>query len=311
MAPRKIALVGIGKIARDQHIPSIVASDDWDLAAAVSRHGTVDGVPNYTEMAEMLAAHPEIGVVSLCLPPVPRYDYARAALEAGRHVMLEKPPGATLAEVYALERIAYDKGLTLYASWHSRAAHCVPLAKAWLADKKITRFTVTWHEDVRKWHPGQDWVFEPGGMGILDPGINALSIVTDILPDPIHVQSAELDVPANRQTPIAVRMTFAHPHGAAVTADMNWDHQGPDIWEIKAETDAGTMALQQGGAAMTVDGKDVEPPREGLSGEYPRLYAHMAELVATGASDVDIAPLRHVADGFMLGARRIVGEFAW
>ena len=311
MAPRKIALVGIGKIARDQHIPSIAASDDWALAAAVSRHGTVDGVPNYTDMAEMLEKHPEIGVVSLCLPPVPRYDYAVAALKAGRHVMLEKPPGATLAEVHALERIAKDKGLTLYASWHSRAAHCVPLAKAWLADKKITRFTVTWHEDVRKWHPGQDWVFEPGGMGIFDPGINALSIVTEILPDPIHVQAAELDVPANRQTPIAARMTFAHPHGAEVTADMNWDHQGADIWEIKAETDAGTLTLQQGGAVMTLDGHPTEPPREGLSGEYPRLYAHMAELVAKGAADVDLSPMIHVSDAMTLGKRNIVAAFDW
>ena len=311
MAPRKIALVGIGKIARDQHIPSIAASDDWDLAAAVSRHGTVEGVPNYTEMAQMLEAHPEIGVVSLCLPPVPRYDYAIAALQAGRHVMLEKPPGATLAEVHALERIAAANGLTLYASWHSRAAHCVPLAKAWLEDKRISRFTVTWHEDVRKWHPGQDWVFEPGGMGILDPGINALSIVTEILPVPIHLRSAELDVPANRQTPIAARMTFAHPQGAEVMADMNWDHRGPDMWEIKAETDQGILTLQNGGAGLTVDGQEVAPPRQGLSGEYPRLYAHMAELVAKGAGDVDVAPLRHVADAFMLGARRIVGEFTW
>src|SRR5690606_34384313 len=95
---RKIALVGIGKIARDQHIPSLLASADWELAAAVSRHGTVEGVPNYTNLQDMLAAHPEIGTVSLCIPPVPRFAYARAALAAGRNVMLEKPPGATVAE---------------------------------------------------------------------------------------------------------------------------------------------------------------------------------------------------------------------
>ena len=40
----KIALAGIGKIARDQHVPAIMASPDWDLAATVSRHGTVEGV---------------------------------------------------------------------------------------------------------------------------------------------------------------------------------------------------------------------------------------------------------------------------
>jgi len=45
-------------------------------------------------------------VVSLCLPPQPRFDYARKALLARRHVMLEKPPGQTLAEVHELERLA-------------------------------------------------------------------------------------------------------------------------------------------------------------------------------------------------------------
>lgn len=39
----KIALVGIGKIALDQHVPALAASPDWDLAATVSRHGKVEG----------------------------------------------------------------------------------------------------------------------------------------------------------------------------------------------------------------------------------------------------------------------------
>ena len=99
----KVALAGIGKIARDQHIPAITASPDWELAAAVSRHATVDGVEAYEDFGAMLEARPDIGVVSLCMPPVPRFDYARAAIAAGRHVMLEKPPGATLSECHALE----------------------------------------------------------------------------------------------------------------------------------------------------------------------------------------------------------------
>ena len=178
MAREKVALVGIGKIARDQHVPALAASPDWELAATVSRSGTVEGVESFTDFAAMLAARPDIGTVSLCLPPQPRYPYAEAALRAGRHVMLEKPPGQTLAEVHALERLAAAQGVTLYATWHSRMAEAVAPAKAWLADKVVRRAHITWREDVRKWHPGQDWVFEPGGMGVFDPGINALSILT-------------------------------------------------------------------------------------------------------------------------------------
>lgn len=311
LAPHKLALVGVGKIAVDQHIPALAASDDFELVAAVSRNARVEGAANYTDMDQMLAAHPEVSVVSLCMPPVPRFDYARAALAAGRHVMLEKPPGATLSEVYALKDMAAAAGKTLYATWHSREAAFVSAAKAWLRAKRLTRFTVTWKEDVRKWHPGQDWVFEPGGMGIFDPGINALSIVTEILPEPIHLTGATLDFPANRAAPIAANLTFAHPHGAAVTAEMNWDHSGDDIWQIEAETDAGTLTLTHGGGRMLIDGVEQSGAEAGLTGEYPNLYANMARLLAEGRSDVDLAPMLHVADAFTLGARREVAPFAW
>ena len=102
----QVALVGIGKIAVDQHVPAIAASPDWELAATVSRSGTVDGVQAFTDFATMLEVRPDIPVVSLCLPPQPRFAYAEAALKAGRHVMLEKPPGQTLAEVHALQALA-------------------------------------------------------------------------------------------------------------------------------------------------------------------------------------------------------------
>ncbi|MDP1575208.1 MAG: Gfo/Idh/MocA family oxidoreductase, partial [Cypionkella sp.] len=143
-----VALVGIGKIAMDQHVPAIANSKDWELAATVSRKGSVDGVESFTDFAAFLTARPDVTVVSLCLPPVPRFDYAEAALLAGRHVMLEKPPGATLAEVHALQSLAAEKGLTLYTTWHSRMAHAVAPAKAWLADKTILRAHITWREDV-------------------------------------------------------------------------------------------------------------------------------------------------------------------
>ncbi len=219
----KVALVGIGKIAVDQHVPAINASPDWDLAATVSRKGQVPGIPAFTDFATFLAERPDIPVVSLCLPPVPRFPYAEAALNAGRHVMLEKPPGATLAEVHALETLATAKGLTLYATWHSRMAHAVAPAKAWLKDKTVRKAHITWREDVRKWHPGQDWVFQPGGMGVFDPGINALSILTEILPKPVHLTRARLEFPANRQTPIAAQLTFSDN----ITADFDWRQQGP------------------------------------------------------------------------------------
>ena len=302
----KIALVGIGKIARDQHVPAIAASPDWELAATVSRAGTVEGIPAYTDMAAFLAERSDVSVVSLALPPVPRYDYAVAALRAGRHVMLEKPPGATLAEVQALASFAADRGLTLYTTWHSRMAQAVAPAKAWLADKTVERVQIIWREDVRKWHPGQDWVFEPGGMGVFDPGINALSILTDILPQPVHLQSAELEFPANRQTPIAVRLHFS----GNVQADFDWRQEGPQTWDIEVETPSGNLALRMGGNVLEINGQKVAGAQS-IMGEYPQLYHQMADLVRHGKSDVDLAPMVHVADAMTLGRRLVTDPFAF
>jgi D-galactose 1-dehydrogenase len=300
----KVALVGIGKIARDQHVPAIAASPDWELAATVSRSGTVDGVQSFTDFGEMLQARPDIPVISLCLPPQPRFAYAEAALRVGRHVMLEKPPGQTLAEVHALQTLAKANDVTLFATWHSRMAHGVAGAKSWLADRKIITAHITWKEDVRKWHPGQDWVFEPGGMGVFDPGINALSILTEILPQPVHLTAATLTFPKDRQTPIAASLTFS----GGVTAEFDWRQTGPQTWDIEVQTDNGSLRLQLGGSKLsTSDGLNSEGP----DCEYPRLYARMSDLIARGNSDVDLAPMVHVADALTLGRRLFTDPFSF
>jgi D-galactose 1-dehydrogenase len=88
--------------------------------------------------------------------------------------------------------------------------------------------TISWKEDVRQWHPGQEWVFEPGGMGVFDPGINALSILTEILPKPVHVIRAELDYPEGRQTP----SRRASPSRAGVEMELDWLQKGPPSWDM-------------------------------------------------------------------------------
>ncbi|HEU0220626.1 MAG TPA: Gfo/Idh/MocA family oxidoreductase [Paracoccaceae bacterium] len=306
----RIALVGIGKIARDQHVPAIAASPDWELAATVSRHGSIAGIEAFGDLQTMLRARPDIGVISLCLPPAPRFAYAEAALRAGRHLMLEKPPGATLSECHALESLARANGVALFATWHAREAAGVAAARDWLAGRTLRRLRVIWKEDVRRWHPGQDWIWQPGGLGVFDPGINALSIVTAILPDPVQVVQAELSFPENRQTPIAAALRLRHPAGAEILAEFDWRQAGKPVWIIEAETNRGTLTLAEGGARTSIDGVIRQTGAEApLGGEYPRLYAAMARLVAQRGIDFDLGPLRLVADAFTIGSRVIVAPF--
>ncbi|PZU09260.1 Gfo/Idh/MocA family oxidoreductase [Sphingomonas sp.] len=305
-SPIRIAIVGMGKIAHDQHLPAIFGNDAYRLAATVSSRGeAAGGVPLFRTLDDLLAGGPEIDAVALCTPPQVRYDLAQKAIAAGKHVFLEKPPGATLAEVAVLEDYARAAGVSLFASWHSRYAAGVGAARAWLAAREIRKVSIVWREDVRVWHPGQAWIWEPGGLGVFDPGINALSIATHILPRPFFLQEGTLFLPANRAAPIAALLSFRDAHGVPVSMDLDWRQTGPQTWDITVETDAGELKLSKGGAELFL------PTGEHKSEdhEYPGLYARFADLVRAGTSDVDIAPLRHVADAFLSGRRELVEAF--
>lgn len=141
-APLRLGLVGFGKIARDQHLRAIAATPGITLVAVASRNAAAAGVANYPDLAAMLAGEPELDAVVLCQPPQVRFAAAVLALEAGKHVFLEKPPGATVCEVEALIALAAARGVTLFASWHSRHAAAVAQARAALAGRSVRRIAI-------------------------------------------------------------------------------------------------------------------------------------------------------------------------
>lgn len=306
MQALKIAIAGVGKIVYDQHLPAIRGNRDFELVATASRNNTIDGVPAFKDIGGMLASNVEIDAVSLCMPPQYRYEAARAAIRAGKSVFLEKPPGATLSEVESLKELAAGHAVTLFASWHSRHAPGVQVLKDYLRQHPPRRVKVIWREDVRHWHPDQEWIWQPGGLGVFDPGINALSIVTEILPETIFLRQAALEFPSNRQTPIAARLAFADGAGTEVQADFDWRQTGEQTWDILVETDDAHLHLKKGGHELWINQSRHELPAEG---EYPSLYRHFSGLVRGRASDVDVAPLRHVADAFMLGQHIVTDAF--
>jgi len=305
--PIRIAIVGYGKIAKDQHLPAIAADPRFELAAIVSPRAPADeGVPVFPTATAMLAEMAwGLDAVAICTPPTVRLEVAAAAFGAGLAVMLEKPPAPTLGEIEEMERLGREARRTLFTAWHSQHAAGVAGARAALAGKTVRSLRICWHEDVRKWHPGQEWIWAPGGFGVFDPGINALSIATRILPMRLFVRGATLAIPANRQTPIAARVAFA----GGFEADLDWRYSDGERWTIRIETDDGrTVELLDGGARLSLDGarQDVDS-----AGEYPSLYARFAELVEAGASEVDKEPLRLVADAFLAGGRQSVEPFDW
>jgi predicted dehydrogenase len=309
MKPFRIAIIGYGKIAEDQHVPAIAANPRFELAAVVGSKAPASGeVQAFKRHPEMLAAMKDLDAVAICTPPGPRHAIARDCLEAGLHCLLEKPPTTTLSEVEDLACDAAGRQLTLFTTWHSQYNPAVDAAAAALAGKRIARFRIDWRESVRKWHPGQQWIWEVGGFGVFDPGINALSIACRIFPGPLFVREAELSVPENLQMPIAADLLFSSPVAdGEVSAGFDFREEGNEIWTIEVETTDGVrLRLSEGGARLEVEGGETVAAERA---EYPRLYERFADLLDERRSLVEVAPLRLVADAFLVGKRDAVERF--
>jgi D-galactose 1-dehydrogenase len=306
MAKTRIAIIGLGKIARDQHIPAVAASDAFELAGVASPHNKLEGVPSYGDIETLLNAVPDIAAVAVCTTPQVRYEIARFALQRGLHVLLEKPPGVTVSEVHALAALASRQRVALFASWHSQHGAAVEPARAWLEGREIRGVAVNWKEDVRVWHPGQTWIWKAGGLGVFDPGINALSVLTRIIPGALFLQHAELRYPRNCETPIAADLRLASETGTPVSMALDFLHLGAPMWDIDVDTDAGRLSLCKGGGEMRVNGERVP---ESHGHEYPGLYRHFAGLVRGRSIDADVRPLQLVADAFLCGQRVEVEPF--
>lgn len=306
MQPIRLGLVGYGKIAQDQHVPAINANPGFQLVSVATLGQPCPGVENFHTLSELLEHGPQVDAIAFCTPPQGRFALVQQALAAGKHVLVEKPPCATLGEALALVDQAAAKGVSALFAWHSRYAPGIEAARDWLALRTLQSVQIDWKEDVRKWHPGQTWIWQPGGLGVFDPGINALSIVTHLLPHPLFVESAELRVPDNCQSPIAASIKMADARQLDVRAEFDFDHGHDELWSIEIRCAEGVLRLDNGGALLSIDGVRQTVSEEG---EYAAVYRHFQRLIADKASDVDVQPLRLVADSFFVGSRVAVEAF--
>jgi predicted dehydrogenase len=132
--PLRLGVVGCGAVARERHLPAlarvdgieVVALADVDpaaLAATAQRFGVARRHPT----APALAADPEVEAVAVCTPPATHVAAALAALDAGKHLFVEKPLAVTLAEADALlQRAAGSSRVAAVGfnlRWHRRVVH--------------------------------------------------------------------------------------------------------------------------------------------------------------------------------------------
>jgi D-galactose 1-dehydrogenase len=178
-----------------------------------------------------------------------------------------------------------------------------------LQKRRIRRVHITWKEDVLRWHPGQTWLWEPGGFGVFDPGMNALSILTKLIPEAVFPSRARLFVPENCGAPIAAELELTSASGIEISAEFDFRETGPQRWNMDFDTHEGALRLTAGGGQLSLGDEPTPADAGSLEAEYEGIYRRFAELVAAKESDVDARPLQLVADIFLVARQIAVAAF--
>jgi predicted dehydrogenase len=131
-----------------------------------------------------------------------------------------------VTEVLALAKLAGGKNAALYASWHSRHAPAVERARTWVGRRDIRAVTVNWKEELRVWHSGRKWIWKPGGLGVFDPGINARSILTRIIPTTFVLSRPSCAIQAIARLPLP-RALCSPPGMGLARVEPDFLHAGP------------------------------------------------------------------------------------
>lgn len=188
-----IGIIGCGKIAQVRHIPEyadhkdakLLGFYDINLARAQELAEKYGGTAYAT--VEELLANPEIDAVSVCAANFAHAELTIQALNAGKHVLCEKPMATTIPECEAMVEAAKKNGKYLMVGHNQRLAKAHATAKKLIDDGligNIVTFRTTFgHGGPETWSvdPGLNtWFFDKSkaAMGAMaDLGIHKTDLI--------------------------------------------------------------------------------------------------------------------------------------
>jgi predicted dehydrogenase len=149
--PLGIGILGCGWIAQSAHIPGYVKygfpiAGVYDIDPATAARAVTDhGVRAYAS-AEELLADPAVEVVDVAARTEDRAPLVRLALEAGKHVLSQKPFANDVAEAEAILDLAESVGRTVAVNQNGRWAPAWRIATRWLSDGAIGELSAITHD---------------------------------------------------------------------------------------------------------------------------------------------------------------------
>ena len=160
MAAVKVGIIGVGGIART-HVPGWLASEHAELIGGsdisedvLQAWGREHDVSKLTTDAQELIDDPDIDIIDICTPSTYHAPLAIAALEAGKHVICEKPLTNTLAESREILKVAKKSKKKTLTAYNYRRVPAIALAKQLIKEGKIGK--------IYHWRAVylQDWIMD-------------------------------------------------------------------------------------------------------------------------------------------------------
>lgn len=185
----KVGIVGCGGIANGKHLPALMTLKNIELVAfcdiikeraekAAAEYGTADAKV-FTDY-RLLTALPELDVIHVLTPNKSHAPISIAALEAGKHVMCEKPMAKTAADAKAMVDAARRTGKKLTVGYQSRHRADSRLLKQLVEEGALGEIYYAKAHAVRRRAVPTWGVFlneeEQGGGPLIDIGTHALDL---------------------------------------------------------------------------------------------------------------------------------------
>jgi scyllo-inositol 2-dehydrogenase (NADP+) len=149
-----VGLIGYGVAAKVFHRPLIESVDDLKIVGAL-RHRMAQGertdLPIVIKLEEFLAV-PKLQVAVICTPNHTHFDLARRCLEAGLHVVVDKPVTVTSAEAEELIALAKQRGRILTVFHNRRYDGDFVLVQRLLAEGALGRL-VSYESSYDRFRP--------------------------------------------------------------------------------------------------------------------------------------------------------------
>lgn len=208
----RIAVIGAGHLGRF-HAKLAAGLDDLDLIAVAdpseSNRNAVAGEAGTRAVADWRELLGQIDAAVVATPTVTHFDVVRQLLEAGVHVLVEKPLTPTRAEADELVALAEQKGVVLQVGHVERFNPAIALAADHLRDPRFLRATRT-----------SGYTFRSTDIGaVLDLMIHDIDIVLSLVHSPVtQVDALGVSVLGDNEDMVTAQLAFENGCVAQLTA---------------------------------------------------------------------------------------------